>query len=84
MPEITLRAARRARPLSAETTALAADLSLPYYGQLERGARPLTPQVAERLARVLGVPAESLLAGHERLRRDMRAAVLMDGSPCAL
>src|SRR5262249_49418651 len=76
MDRITIREARLARGLSGSDLALASDVSWSYESRLESGNQPLTRPVAERLAPVLGVPADALMAGQADLRQQRRKAIL--------
>ncbi len=54
--------------ISQEKLAERADLSRNYIGMLERGERFATLEVAERLARAIGVPLEKLIT---EVRREL-------------
>jgi transcriptional regulator with XRE-family HTH domain len=71
-----VRQHRLGQGVSQEKLAERADLSRNYIGMLERGERFATLEVAERLARAIGVPLEQLItqARKELERGDKKKA----------
>jgi transcriptional regulator with XRE-family HTH domain len=58
----SVRAERQARKLTQQELAFAADLSLTYIGEIERGQRMVSLDTLQRVARALHLTAAQLLA----------------------
>ncbi len=70
MTKIDIRAERRARHLTLERLAELAGFSVSTLGMVERVPGLITPAVARRLAEVLGLPVDALLALAATRNRD--------------
>jgi transcriptional regulator with XRE-family HTH domain len=57
----SLRAARKEHGLSQEKVALEAEISLTYFGEVERGEKMPSLDVVLRLAKALGLTGQELL-----------------------
>lgn len=71
---LTVRKHREAKGLSQEALAAAAEIHRTHVGLLERGERGASIDVAERLARALGVPLSKLVAETEKRRAASRSS----------
>ena len=71
-----LRRARREKAWSQVDAAARLRVSQPYLAMLERGQRRLTPKLAQRVAKVYGLPASSVPPSQRKLPVRVDAATL--------
>lgn len=72
MKTYTLRELRRKGDLTIEETSVLSLCSITLLSRAERGLCPISPEAAERLARLFGVDPAALLAGQDALRSRVR------------
>lgn len=76
-----LKRARLARELTQEQAAELADLSLKYYGEIERGVANTTLDTLERIANVVGLDAtETVAAPRESIAERIRVLLKDDAT----
>lgn len=71
----TVDAERRRAGLTLEELAFLSDTSYAHASRICRGLIELSPEKAEALARVFGVPAQALIDGQERRQAELRASL---------
>jgi transcriptional regulator with XRE-family HTH domain len=73
---VDVRTQRLAKHLTLEQLATASGISYAWLSRVERCAAPLSPKSAAIIAVVLGVEADQLIQGHDRLRARRRAELM--------
>jgi transcriptional regulator with XRE-family HTH domain len=70
-----LRTRRNERGLTLEEVAIRIDLSVPHLSRIERDREnPPRDEIIEKLAQIIGIPADDLFAEARRLPPDLKEA----------